>query len=129
MQHVELRLPQCFTLSFVTAKVLIEIKHELRGCTVLQFPKGGDDTLCSRFNEGIDDVCHTLFAYGTDTGVAGRKCYQASVHRQPSNFAHLKKPIIQGRIFRSEDESRAVREFGIGVSVQSKMDDVVLAER
>src|SRR5487761_1240156 len=111
------------------AKVLVEVNHELRGRPIFHLPKRGDDALRPRFNEGIDDVCNALFAHRPDAGIAGRQRYQIGIQRQSPNFAHLEESVIHRRRLRREDKSRAVREFGIGVSVQSKVDNVVLVER
>ena len=48
---------------------------------------------------------------------------------QTSDFAYLEKSIVLRRLFRGEDEGRAIRDFGINISVKCEMDHVVLVER
>jgi len=122
-------LPQGFCFPFPAAEVLIEVDHQLRRRVVFEFPERRYNTLRSGFDERIHDVRNSFLADRTNACIAGGERYQACIERQLSDFAQLKKPVVDGRRLRCEHQSRAVRVFRISVSMQSKMNDVVLIER
>ena len=88
----------------------------LRG-VVLEFPQRGNDRVRASFNECVYDVVDSIFADGTDAGIACRQCDESGIQTKLLDLADPQHSVIRLIPFRREDERGAVGVLRVHIAV------------
>jgi len=101
----------------------------MRCCMILKFPEGGDNALRACLDERVNDTRYAFFSDWPTPVLQAESVTKLALRWRFLDLPYLEQTVVCGLRLWSEDESGAIWNLRINISMEGQVDHAVMAER